>query len=52
MNTCIMESIRIKRSEILILTPVAASNENGIGDDPAFESAYWRRGPECTRFPR
>jgi hypothetical protein len=24
------------------LTPVCTANENGIGDDPAFESAYWR----------
>jgi hypothetical protein len=26
------------------LTPVITANENGIGDDPAFESAYWRWG--------
>jgi len=26
------------------LTPVVTANENGIGDDPAFEMAYWRWG--------
>ncbi len=24
------------------LTPLCTANENGIGDDPAFENAYWR----------
>jgi hypothetical protein len=26
------------------LSPVITANENGVGDDPAFESAYWRWG--------
>ena len=24
------------------LTPICTANENGIGDDPAFENSYWR----------
>jgi len=28
------------------LTPVCTANENGVGDNPAFENAYWRWGLE------
>lgn len=28
------------------LSPVCTANENGVGDNPAFESAYWRWGLE------